>query len=90
VSEEDKNYMITQEGCGHCEMAQEKLQEKIIAGKIEILPVETPKGLELADKYQVDATPTILHGKNDDSLQKCYLSKDLDKIMCDDGTEKVL
>lgn len=89
MSNEEKNLMITQDGCGHCEEAKELLSGKIAAGIVEVVPVESVRGKELADKYDIDATPTILNGK-DGNLQKCFLDEEGKKILCDDGSTKEL
>lgn len=85
----EKEIMIVQDGCGHCEDAIEKLQPFIKNGQVEAVNAFSPRGQAYCDKYDVDATPTILSGKGDD-LKKCLLSEDGKKIFCEDGSEKVL
>jgi glutaredoxin len=89
MSEKEINYMITQEGCGACKQAKELLKDVIASGKIEPVDVKTKKGLKLAQRHNVRATPTIIN-KNGDLEQKCLLSKDGTKMVCENGEEKKL
>jgi len=86
---EEKNILITQEGCGHCEEAKETLDPQIRSGTIEVVPIESRKGFDLANKYSIEFTPTILNGK-DGEYQKCMLKEDGKTIECDNGTTKEL
>ena len=81
--------MLVQDGCGACAEAKEILKDQIKQKKIVILETLSEKGLELVKKYEVESVPTIINNKNGFE-QKCYLSKDADKIFCEDGTEKKL
>lgn len=87
---EEKDIMITQDDCGYCETAKEKLKNEINTGQIEIVPIESKRGKELVKKYNVGLTPTILSKKDDNQFQKCYISKDGNKMLCEDGSEKVI
>lgn len=86
----EKDIMITQDGCGYCETAKEKLKNEIDAGNIEIVPLETKRGKELMKKHNIALTPTILNRKDDGEIQKCYIAKDGEKLLCEDGSEKVI
>lgn len=88
--DQEINYMITQEGCGACESAQqiEPIKKAIEEGRIKVTPLETQEGLELANKHQIRATPTIINKKGDFE-QKCLISKDGSKMYCGEKhTEK--
>ena len=87
TEEKEINYMLVQDGCGACAMAKKLLEEPIKKGKIKIVNVSTKEGLELAEKHDVRAVPTIINEKGD-FQQKCFLSKDGKKMYCDDGSEK--
>jgi len=81
--------MIVQDGCGACEEAKETLKDQIKQKKIVVLDIVSEKGLELAEKHEVETVPTIINGK-DKFQQKCYLYSDSNKMFCEDGTEKDL
>ena len=81
--------MLVQDGCGACVEAKEILKDQIKEKRVIILDAISKKGLELVEKYEVESVPTIIN-KKDGFEQKCYLSKDADKIFCEDGTEKKL
>lgn len=81
--------MIVQDGCGACEEAKETLIDQIKRKSIIVLDILSGKGLELAEKYNIESVPTIINGK-DKFQQKCYLYSDSNKMFCEDGTEKEL
>ena len=85
----EKNYMLVQEGCGACDYAKDSLKDPIGQNKIILLDTGSKKGIELVNKHEVDTVPTIINEK-DNFQQKCYLNKDGTKMFCDDGTEKNL
>ena len=85
----EKSYMIVQDGCGVCKEAKEKLKESIKQEKIIVLDIGSEKGAELANKYKISHVPVIINNE-DKFQQKCLISKDYDKIFCEDGTEKEL
>lgn len=81
--------MIVQDGCGACDEAKEMLKDQIKEKSVIVLDIVSEKGAELAEKYKVDSTPTIINGK-DKFQQKCYLYSNSNKMFCEDGTEKEL
>ena len=81
--------MIVQDGCGACDEAKETLKDQIKQKKIVVLDILSEKGLELAEKHEVETVPTIINGK-DKFQQKCYLYSDSNKMFCENGTEKEL
>ena len=81
--------MIVQDGCGACAEAKETLKDQIKQKKIVVLDILSEKGLELAEKHEVETVPTIINGK-DKFQQKCYLYSDSNKMFCENGTEKEL
>lgn len=81
------SYMITQDGCGACAEAEKMLENAIKEGKVKPINVKTKEGYELAEKHNVQATPTLIN-IDGELEQKCYISKDGTKMYCDDGTKK--
>lgn len=86
---EDKEIMIIQDGCGHCDEAKVLLKDKIANGKVEPVDAFSERGKAYVNKYNIDATPTILSG-TENNFKKCLLSPDGKKIHCEDGSEKVI
>lgn len=87
--DKEKNYMIIQDGCGVCKEAKDLLKESIKQKKIILLDINSEKGSELAERHKIDAVPTIIN-ENNKFQQKCLISKDYAKILCDDGSIKEL
>jgi glutaredoxin len=85
----EKNYMITQDGCGACEAAKKMLKDRFKNGKLIDTPVDSELGKKFAKEHNIKAVPTIIN-ENDGNFQKCLLSKDGQKIFCEDGSEKPL
>jgi len=87
--EEKKDIMLTQDGCGYCDEAEELFKDKIEDGRMEVISVDTPYGQHLAEKYDIDQTPTVIT-KDNDKTRKCYIDFDKKILECDDGSEKAL
>jgi len=85
----EKDILIVQEGCGHCDDAKIILKDRIENGQIEMVDAYSPRGKEYINKYDISATPTILSGEGVNAT-KCSISPDNKTIKCDNGTEKVL
>jgi len=85
----EKNYMLVQDGCGACDEAKELLKDDIKRKKIVVFDIMSGKGLELAEKHEVDSVPTFINEK-DKFQQKCYLSESGKQFFCEDGTIKEL
>lgn len=81
--------MLVQDGCGACVEAKELLKNNIKQKRIVVLDIVSEKGLELAEKHNVESVPTIINEK-DKFQQKCYLSNDGSKMFCENGEEKEL
>lgn len=88
VKKENSGIIITQENCGHCADAKELFKNEIASGNMKIIPIETKRGEKLANQYNLDVTPTILFGKGENNLKKCYLGEKKRSVVCDDGSEK--
>jgi glutaredoxin len=81
--------MLVQDGCGACAAAKELLKDSIESKKIVLVDATSEKGIELADRHKIETVPTIINEKGD-FQQKCFISKDGEKMFCDDGSEKVI
>ena len=84
--EEQKDILITQAGCAYCEEAEELLQELIQDKKLEVIPIESPWGARLADKYDIDSTPTIIRREKGE-MKKCFVNFEEKVIECEDGSK---
>ena len=82
---EDVNYMLVQDGCNVCTEAKELFSEPIKSKKLIILNITSEKGLELAEKHQIETVPTIINIK-DDFQKKCFINRD-GTVLCEDNTE---
>lgn len=83
------NYMLVQDGCGACAEAKELFKDAIEKKEIILLDYASEKGLELANRHEVESVPTIINEK-DSFQQKCFISKEGERMFCEDGTEKQL
>ena len=86
---EETRYMIVQEGCGACAEAKELFKENIEKKTIVVLDITSEKGAELAERNNVETVPTIINEVGE-FQQKCFISKEGEKMICEDGTEKRL
>lgn len=71
--------VVTQEGCRPCEELREILHDGIVAGDVQLVPIESAEGQELATRFGLTGTPSVLLDTNG-KLSRCRLSRE------DDGT----
>lgn len=84
---EEKNYMMVQDGCGVCDYAKKFFKDSIKNKELVLIDADSKKGEELIEKLKIEAVPVIINEK-DAFQQKCFISKNGNKMFCDDGTEK--
>ena len=83
------NYMLVQDGCGACAEAKELFKKDITDKNLVLVDITSEKGMEMVEKHDVDSVPTIINEK-DSFQQKCFISKEGERMFWEDGTEKQL
>ena len=81
--------MLVQDGCGACAEAKELFKEDIIDKSLVIVDITSEKGMKMVENHDVESVPTIINEK-DSFQQKCFISKEGERMFCEDGTEKQL
>mgnify|MGYP003394183688 CR=1 FL=1 len=64
--------MFFSERCGYCKTQDPIIEElrRGIGNKIEIIKIDIDKDRDIANKWNIDATPTLFILKNDNIFQK--------------------
>ena len=81
--------MLIQDGCEACAEAKELFKDAIKKKEMVLLDAASEKGMELADKHEINSVPTIINKKGNIE-QICFISSEGESMFCEDGTEKQL
>ena len=77
----DKVFLITQEGCQGCDLAEEYLKEEIADGSITVCPLEAGECSKIADELHLHATPSIVSVDNAGVHHKCDIRTEGDDFL---------
>ncbi len=55
-----KIVLLVQEGCGGCQQEKQRYAADIEAGKIRVVDITTPEGIDIAGRNQVEMVPAVL------------------------------
>jgi len=77
----NKVFLITQEGCQGCDLAEEYLKEEIADGSITVCPLEAGECSKMANELHLHSTPSIVSVDKGGVHHKCDIRTEGDDFL---------